>query len=88
MPKEINEARRAKAKQLGLEDHRIHLVWAGFVPKHAGQKRTEVEWDDRWEWWVANQLILESARAPAAPKTVAKTSDAEPSWMREAMGDK
>jgi hypothetical protein len=87
VPAKINEARRAKAKQRGLQDHRIDLVWAGFVPKHAGQKRTEVEWDDRWEWWVANQLILESAKAPA-PKSAAKTDEVQPSWMREAMGEK
>ena len=86
VPEQINDARRAKAKQLGIEDHRIHLVWAGFVPKHAGQKRTEVEWDDRWAFWVANQLVMESARAPAPAKSAAKTEDAEPSWIREAMG--
>ena len=88
VPKEISEARRAKARQLGIEDHRIHLVWAGFVPKHAGQKRSEVEWDDRWDFWVANQLLLESAKAPAPPTSVTKATDEEPSWIREAMGDK
>ena len=87
VPKEINEARRAKAKQLGLQDHRIDLVWAGFVPKHAGQKRTEKEWDDRWEWWVANQLIMESAKAPAPAKGAAKPDEVQPTWMREAMGE-
>jgi len=87
VPEKINEARRAKATQLGLEDHRTHLVWAGFVPKHAGQKKTQAEWDDRWEWWVANQLIMESARAPAPAKSTAKAADDEPSWIREAMGD-
>jgi hypothetical protein len=88
VPEQINEARRAKAKLLGIEDHRIHLVWAGFVPKHAGQKRTEVEWDERWAFWVANQLVMESARTPAPARSVAKTAEVEPSWMREAMGEK
>lgn len=87
VPEELNEARRAKAKQLGLQDHRIHLVWAGFVPKHAGQKKTELEWDNRWAWWVTNQLLLESARAPAPAKGSGKTVDVEAPWIREAMGD-
>ncbi|MEO8877082.1 MAG: hypothetical protein ABI461_15930, partial [Polyangiaceae bacterium] len=86
-PAEITEARRAKAKQLGLQDHRIHLVWAGFVPKHAGKKKTEEEWDNRWEWWVTNQLLWDNAKAPAAPKGGAATADVEPTWMREAMGE-
>ena len=84
---QMNESRRAKAKQLGLQDHRIHLVWAGFVAKHAGQKKTETEWDNRWAWWVSNQLLLESARAPAPAKSAAKTVDVDAPWIREAMGD-
>ncbi|MEO8874452.1 MAG: hypothetical protein ABI461_02600 [Polyangiaceae bacterium] len=86
-PEEISEARRAKAKQLGLEDHRIHLVWAGFVPKHAGQKKTEEEWDNRWAVWVSKQLLWDSAKAPAASMSGAKAADVQPSWMREAMGE-
>ena len=87
-PEEMSEARRAKATQLGLQDHRIHLVWAGFVAKHAGQKKTEAEWDNRWAWWVSNQLLLESASDPVPAKSIAKAADVEPSWIREAMGDK
>ena len=88
VPEQINEGRRAKAKHLGLEDHRIDLVWAVFVAKHPGQKKTEFGWDDRWAFWVANQLVMESARTPASAKTVAKLDAVEPSWIREAMGDK
>ncbi len=86
VPEKINEARRAKAKELGLQDHRIELVWAGFVPKHEGQKKTEAEWDKRWAWWANNQLILESAKAPVTAKGAAKPDEVQPSWMREAMG--
>ena len=88
VPKQINEARRARAKELGLQDHRIELVWAGFVPKHEGQKKTEQEWDKRWAWWANNQLILESAKAAAPATGAAKSDEAQPSWMREAMGEK
>ena len=35
-----------------------------------------------------NQLIMESAKAPAPATSVAKAADDEPSWIREAMGDK
>jgi hypothetical protein len=86
-PAEISEARRATAKQLGLQDHRINLVWAGFVPKHAGKRKTEEEWNDRWAWWVTNQLLWDSGKSPTAPKSRANTPDVEPSWMREAMGE-
>jgi len=88
VPEKINEARRARAKELGLQDHRIELVWAGFVPKHEGQKKTEQEWDKRWAWWANNQLILESAKAAAPATGAAKSDEAQPSWMREAMGEK
>jgi hypothetical protein len=88
VPAKVNEARRAKAKELGLQEHRIDLVWAGFVAKHPGQKKTERGWDERWAWWAANQLVLESANGPPAASSVAKATDEEPLWIREAMGDK
>ena len=86
-PETINEARRAKAVQLGLQDHRIHLVWIALVAKHAGHRKTEVEWDNRWISWVTKQLLWDSAKRPPAPKGVAKTREAEPTWIRKAMGD-
>ena len=88
VPEKINEARRTKAKQVGLQEHRIDLVWAGFVAKHPGQKKTEKGWDERWAWWAANQLVLESANAPPPATSVVKATEEEPSWIREAMGDK
>lgn len=82
----INEVRRAKAKQLGLQDHRIHLVWAGFLAKHAEQRKTELEWDNRWAWWVTNQLLLET-RTPAPAKFSGKSADLDAPWIRDAMGE-
>ena len=36
---------------------------------------------------VTNQLLWDSAKAPAAPKSAAKTADVEASWIRKAMGE-
>ncbi|MGH7285642.1 MAG: hypothetical protein ACRELY_29335 [Polyangiaceae bacterium] len=86
IPNQLTEIRRGKAKQLGLQDHRLHLVWEGFFAYYKNQKRTEQEWDDTWTRWVTNRLLWDSQKSTTR-KTVVQSADLDAPWMRKARGE-
>ena len=87
VPEELNQARRAKAKQLGLADHRIDFVWRQFATYHRRNKKAQQAWDDLWEAWVSRRLVWDSEKAPGS-KTIVQAADLDAPWIREAMGEK
>jgi hypothetical protein len=86
VPEKIGDARRARAKQLGLQDDRIDFVWQQFFIHHGKQKKTDREWDHRWAAWVGRRLVWDSQKSPTS-KTVGPMADLDAPWIRKAMGE-
>ena len=83
--KKINDARRARAKELGLAEERIDVIWLGFFVRHEKGKNTARQLDELWAEWVCRRLGWD-AEERGGPKKAVREADLDAPWIVEAMG--
>jgi hypothetical protein len=83
--KNINDERRARAKELGLAEERIDVIWLGFFVRHEKGGKTARQLDELWAEWVCRRLAWD-AKQRGGPKKAVREADLDAPWIVDAMG--
>jgi hypothetical protein len=79
--KKIDDARRARAKELGLAEERIDVIWLGFFVRHENGKKTARQLDELWAQSVCRRLGWD-AKERGGPKRAAREANLDAPWIR------
>jgi len=85
--KNIDDARRARAKELGLPEDQIDVIWLGFFVRHEKGGKTARQLDELWAEWVCRRLAWD-AKQRGGPKKAVREADLDAPWIVDAMGGK